>query len=95
MPLVANRSRPGLPVTPEYTTKLLARAMRELGVDSRPHDLRRTAAQAINDHFEDNPGPVRVALGHRGYSALKHYVKPGLARQLSYLQAVPDPSRTP
>ncbi len=95
VPLVASRSRPGQPVTPGHATRLLARAMRDLGVDGRPHDLRRTAAQAINDHFEDNPGPVRVALGHRGYSALKHYVKPGLARQLTYLQAVPDPSRTP
>jgi integrase len=94
-PLVGSRSRPGLPVTPGYATKLLARAMRDLGVDGRPHDLRRTAAQAINDHFEDNPGPVRVALGHRGYSALKHYVRPGLARQLTYLQAVPDPRGRP
>jgi integrase len=90
-PLFQSRSCPGRGVGAKYPSRLLAAAMRAAGVDGRPHDLRRTAAHQVGKAFEDNPGPLKYVLRHRGDGALRHYRQPGLGEGQRYFEQVPEP----
>jgi integrase len=90
-PLLQSRTCPGRPVDRKYPSRLLAAAMREAGVDGRPHDLRRTAAHQVGRVFADNPGPLQYVLRHRGTGSLRHYRQPSLGEGQQYFEAIPRP----
>jgi integrase len=90
-PLFGHLGRPYVPLGAKYPSRLLAAAMRAAGVDGRPHDLRRTAAHQVGLAYEDNPGPLKYVLRHRGDGALRHYRQPGLGEGQRYFEQVPEP----
>jgi integrase len=91
-PLFQSLTRMGVPIHRSYLTRLLARAMRDAGVRGRPHDLRRTGANLVAETFDDNPGPLRFVLRHRGYSSLEAYRVVSLERGQKYLDAIELPN---
>jgi integrase len=94
-PLFQSRTCPGRGVSRELPSRLLARAMRDAGVDGRPHDLRRTAADQVGERAGDNPRPLREVLRHRGDGALRHYRVPPLGRVQQWFELIPDPTPQP
>jgi integrase len=90
-PLFQSLTKVGAPIGRSYLTRLLARAMRDAGVAGRPHDLRRSAGNAVGEAYDDNPGPLKAVLRHRGYTALDAYRVPSLGRVQRYLEQIPDP----
>jgi integrase len=91
MPLFQSRTCPGRGIGRELPSRLLARAMRDAGVEGRPHDLRRTAADQVGERSGDNPRPLREVLRHRGDGALRHYRVPPLSRVREWFELIPDP----
>ena len=90
-PLFQSLVKVGVPIDRSYLTRLLARAMRDAGIRGRPHDLRRSAGNAVAEFYDDNPGPLRAVLRHRGYTSLEAYRVPSLGRVQQYLDAIPVP----
>jgi len=90
-PLFHSRTCPGRGISRELPSRLLGSAMRDAGVDGRPHDLRRTAADQVGERSGDNPRPLREVLRHRGDGALRHYRVPPLGRVREWFELIPDP----
>ena len=90
-PLIQHAQRLGVPISARRAGILLIRAMRELEIPGRPHDLRRTAANEVGEAFQDNPGPLRAVLRHRGYGALDAYRRPSVGKVGEYLAAIGQP----
>lgn len=94
-PLLQHAQQLGVPISPRRTCHLLAQAMRDAQVPGRPHDLRRTAANQVAESYQDNPGPLRAFLRHRGYGALDAYRQPSVHKLGEYVASITWPDTWP